>query len=278
MCQVTQLLAFVDLEKDEDRLSEVRFFVRSGGGEEERRAIVLDVAWRRTMQFCAESRGGTCDWTGIRIFGYAGPQSLDTTPVLCCIAGELHMDDNAEIQTWAQALRTALETNAKAKPTSPASASGECEALKAKSAKLQQRIASLETLSERRDKQMKRLLKRLDGAMQMLEALEDMCGQQRKVIQAQQQAIVALKEEGVDTETAPGPANPASPAGPSSPEREEEEEEEGEDGDVSEEKLMALLAQADQMERALKQMEALGMRIDRGDWGKLPTTPDRSRP
>ncbi|CAJ1337040.1 unnamed protein product [Effrenium voratum] len=43
---VTQLLAFVDLEKDEDRLSEV-----------------LDVAWRRTMQ------------------------SLDTTPVLCCIAG-----------------------------------------------------------------------------------------------------------------------------------------------------------------------------------------------
>ena len=32
--------------------------------------------------------------------------------------------------------------------------------------------------------------------MQMLEALEDMCGQQRKVIQAQQQAIVALKEEG----------------------------------------------------------------------------------
>ncbi|CAJ1379395.1 unnamed protein product [Effrenium voratum] len=172
---------------------------------------------------------------------------------------ELHMDDNAEIQTWAQALRTALETNAKAKPASPASASGECEALKAKSAKLQQRIASLETLSERRDKQMKRLLKRLDGAMQMLEALEDMCGQQRKVIQAQQQAIVALKEEGVDTETAPGPANPASPAGPSSPEREEEEEEEGEDGDVSEEKLMALLAQADQMERALKQMEALGI-------------------
>ena len=25
---------------------------------------VLDVAWRRTMQFCAESRGVTCDWTG----------------------------------------------------------------------------------------------------------------------------------------------------------------------------------------------------------------------
>ena len=39
-----------------------------------------------------------------------------------------------------------------------------------------------------------RLLKRLDGAMQMLEALGEMCGQQRKVIAAQQTAISALKD------------------------------------------------------------------------------------
>lgn len=84
-----------------------------------------------------------------------------------------------------------------------------------------------------------RLLKRLDGAMQMLEALEEMCGQQRKVIAAQQAAISALKEDGaVDSEEEPQEA----------PEEEE----------VSSEKLMALFQQAEQMERALKQIEALG--------------------
>lgn len=118
----------------------------------------------------------------------------------------------------------------------------ECFLLRAKSQKLQQRITTLEAMSERREKQMKRLLKRLDGAMQMLEALEDMCGQQRKVISAQQLAISALKEEGaVDDE-----------------EEEEEEEEDTQGEDVSEEKLMALFQQAEQMERALKQIEALG--------------------
>lgn len=84
-----------------------------------------------------------------------------------------------------------------------------------------------------------RLLKRLDGAMQMLEALEEMCGQQRKVIAAQQAAISALKEDGaVDSDEEPQEA----------PEEEE----------VSSEKLMALFQQAEQMERALKQIEALG--------------------
>ena len=122
----------------------------------------------------------------------------------------------------------------------------ECFLLRAKSQKLQQRITTLEAMSERREKQMKRLLKRLDGAMQMLEALEDMCGQQRKVISTQQLAISALKEEGAVDED---------------DEEEEEEEEEEEDtqgDDVSEEKLMALFQQAEQMERALKQIEALG--------------------
>ena len=121
----------------------------------------------------------------------------------------------------------------------------ECFLLRAKSQKLQQRITTLEEMSERREKQMKRLLKRLDGAMQMLEALEDMCGQQRKVISAQQLAISALKEEGaVDDDD--------------DEEEEEEEEEDTQGEDVSEEKLMALFQQAEQMERALKQIEALG--------------------
>ena len=120
----------------------------------------------------------------------------------------------------------------------------ECFLLRAKSQKLQQRITTLEAMSERREKQMKRLLKRLDGAMQMLEALEDMCGQQRTVISAQQLAISALKEEGAVDED--------------DEEEEEEEEEDTQGDDVSEEKLMALFQQAEQMERALKQIEALG--------------------
>eukprot|EP00438_Fugacium_kawagutii_P031129 Skav201753 [mRNA] locus=scaffold1973:106111:111643:- [translate_table: standard] len=118
---------------------------------------------------------------------------------------ELHMDDNAEIQAWTTALRSAIAATGNAK---------------------------------------------LDGAMQMLEALEDMLEQQRKSIAAQKAAISALKEEV----------------------EEEEEEEEGEESgdqvdaeDVSPEKLLALFQQAEQMEqaagasyRALKQIEALG--------------------
>eukprot|EP00913_Durusdinium_trenchii_P007054 g6636.t1 len=100
------------------------------------------------------------------------------------------MDDAEEIQDWAKALRLHTERSVpKASPKALSEqADEECSLLRAKSQKLQQRIATLETLSDRREKQMKRLLKRLDGAMQMLEALEDMCGQQRKVISAQQQA------------------------------------------------------------------------------------------
>lgn len=185
---------------------------------------------------------------------------------------ELHMDDNAEIQAWTSALRQVMNSEEGAKanakqakqlkasrpgssPSSPPSkdeqkeiseqADEECSLLRAKSQKLQQRITTLEALSDRREKQMKRLLKRLDGAMQMLEALEDMLEQQRKAISAQKVAISALKEEGaVDEE-----------------EEEEEEEEEKDDidaEDVSPEKLMALFQQAEQMEHALKQIEALG--------------------
>lgn len=185
---------------------------------------------------------------------------------------ELHMDDNAEIQAWTSALRQVMNSeggplNANAKgslkssrpgssPSSPPSkdeqkeiseqADEECSLLRAKSQKLQQRITTLEALSDRREKQMKRLLKRLDGAMQMLEALEDMLEQQRKAISAQKVAISALKEEGAVDEEG---------------EEEEEEEEEKDDidaEDVSPEKLMALFQQAEQMERALKQIEALG--------------------
>ncbi|CAE7346504.1 unnamed protein product [Symbiodinium pilosum] len=200
---------------------------------------------------------------------------------------DLHIDDTTEISMWMQALQTVLrgaeeqpdpeDKGERHSPTGsqrqPASAltsarshassevEEECVLLRAKSQKLQQRIAGLEAISERREKQMKKLLKRLDGAMQMLDALQDMCGQQRKVISTQQTAILALKEEGaVDEEEN---------------EEEEEEDEVEEDEDPaegvgaqafdpeapgSEQQIMALLKQADQMERALRQIEATGGR------------------
>ena len=43
---------------------------------------------------------------------------------------------------------------------------------------------------------------RLDGAMQMLEALEDMLEQQRSAISAQKAAISALKDAGASLEVA----------------------------------------------------------------------------
>jgi len=61
---------------------------------------------------------------------------------------------------------------------------------------LQREITDLESVTERRDKQIQKMIGRLDGAMQMLTAVQEMCSQQQKVIYAQQRAIGCLKREG----------------------------------------------------------------------------------
>lgn len=205
---------------------------------------------------------------------------------------DLHIDDATEIGMWMKALHSVLKgmeatedenqggdrlspAGSQKQPTStlPSARSQasseveeECVLLRAKSQKLQQRIAGLEAISGRREKQMKKLLKRLDGAMQMLDALQDMCGQQRKVISAQQIAILALKDEGAIDEAEEGDNDDEVDEAEEEEDDEEEEEAEVPHGGArpfdpeapgSEQQIMALLKQADEMERALRQIEAM---------------------
>jgi len=135
--------------------------------------------------------------------------------------------------------------------------------LRARSQQLQTRIGSLEAMSTRRDKQAQKLLKRLDGAMQMLDAVQDMCGQQRKVIEVQQVAISELRKE----------------CGQDEDEDEDEDEEEDEEPEQDHaqmngadhkktaemeaemeekaEQMLALLKQADEMQRALQELQSM---------------------
>merc|ERR1719272_1180272 len=79
--------------------------------------------------------------------------------------------------------------------------------LQARSRQLQNKIGSLEAVNERRDKQLNKMVRRLDGAMQMLSAVQDMCKQQGNVIKAQKVSIVSLQHDlGFDMEAANGDA------------------------------------------------------------------------
>merc|ERR1719272_1591051 len=67
--------------------------------------------------------------------------------------------------------------------------------LQARSRQLQNKIGSLESVNERRDKQLNKMVRRLDGAMQMLSAVQEMCNQQRKVIYAQKVVASELQRD-----------------------------------------------------------------------------------
>lgn len=151
---------------------------------------------------------------------------------------------------------------------------------------MQNRVGDLEAISDRRDKQLHKLLRRLDGAMQMLAAVQDMCEQQRKVILAQKVAITELKKECGDPDadgekdgrnvnfsqhligqmnrndnivkkqepTISAPTNSVScnnDGGLSVAEAEAEVA-------AKTEQMLALLQQSDKMQRALQQLEAMG--------------------
>lgn len=88
------------------------------------------------------------------------------------------------------------------------------EALRARSQKLQEQIESLEIVGQRREQQLKKILRRLDGAMGMLGAVQEMVGQQRKVIYAQKVAKGELESEC--GESAPVPRSPVA-SSPQSP-------------------------------------------------------------
>eukprot|EP00930_Biecheleria_cincta_P093049 TRINITY_DN8318_c0_g1_i2.p1 TRINITY_DN8318_c0_g1~~TRINITY_DN8318_c0_g1_i2.p1 ORF type:complete len:390 (-),score=137.45 TRINITY_DN8318_c0_g1_i2:78-1247(-) len=205
---------------------------------------------------------------------------------------QMHLETEEEQVTWAQALKLVIEQSSvergegaravggrqsparSSAPTSPASQrkdgkeeqskqelpqddEAELPTLRARSQQLQTRIGNLEAISERRDKQLHRLLKRLDGAMKMLDAVQDMCMQQRKVIDSQKVAIEALQadcgeakdEEEDEDEEGQGSSEEA--------ERQRAVAEVEQEMAAKAEQMLALLKQADEMQRALAQLEAL---------------------
>jgi len=205
---------------------------------------------------------------------------------------QMHLETEEEQITWTQALQMVIDQFLEGRggvsgrspktsvPPSPAARSvqatspanqvqepenqeAELPMLRARSQQLQTRIGSLEAMSTRRDKQAQKLLKRLDGAMQMLDAVQDMCGQQRKVIEVQQVAISELRKE----------------CGQDEDEDEDEDEEEDEEPEQDHaqmngadhkktaemeaemeekaEQMLALLKQADEMQRALQELQSM---------------------
>eukprot|EP00930_Biecheleria_cincta_P093048 TRINITY_DN8318_c0_g1_i1.p1 TRINITY_DN8318_c0_g1~~TRINITY_DN8318_c0_g1_i1.p1 ORF type:complete len:410 (-),score=150.00 TRINITY_DN8318_c0_g1_i1:78-1307(-) len=225
---------------------------------------------------------------------------------------QMHLETEEEQVTWAQALKLVIEQSSvergegaravggrqsparSSAPTSPASQrkdgkeeqskqelpqddEAELPTLRARSQQLQTRIGNLEAISERRDKQLHRLLKRLDGAMKMLDAVQDMCMQQRKVIDSQKVAIEALQADCGEVDEDAEDEKKEEDEVELNTEAKDEEEDEDEEGQGSSEEaerqravaeveqemaakaeqMLALLKQADEMQRALAQLEAL---------------------
>jgi len=202
---------------------------------------------------------------------------------------QMHFEDVEPHLVWAQGLRMVIGSNnadqASSGPEEQGSdANGELHMLQARSQQMQNKIAGLETVNERRDKQLNKMVKRLDGAMQMLEAVEGMCSQQRKVICAQASAIEGLQHDlGLDVDEAAEKGTQASPQaagnGRASPQahgtraeaspkasatggRPEADSDaspgSAEPGGEEMEKMMALLQQAEHMKEMLAMLEAQG--------------------
>jgi len=213
---------------------------------------------------------------------------------------QLHFESPTDVQGWAEDLRSltgsgrgdadSRQPKGENQPSPAATTEEEAEdinMLQARSRQLQNRIGTLEAISKRRDKHLHKMLRRLDGAMQMLGAVQDMCGQQKKVIEAQQVAILELKKESGDAgdsaEVSYGdaPGNHAhsagiangssaggaadgtrgSPQGPGDREEYESSEQQlsAAEAEIAAktQQMLALLQQADDMQRAMHQLEAL---------------------
>lgn len=183
----------------------------------------------------------------------------------------MHFETVDDEQTWAQGLKAVVSGNAES--TISADSGDEVVMLQARSRQLQNQIGSLEALNERRDSQLNKMVKRLDGAMQMLAAVQDMCSQQRTVIQVQKVAITELsKDLGLpveatddtckDPEVSPtGAQQMTSPGARSedSPGADDEEAEDTEEQVADNDQMRALLEQADQMQSLLQMLEARGL-------------------
>lgn len=204
---------------------------------------------------------------------------------------QLHLESPEDQRLWSEALNALIggagpAAHGEEAPKGDGSES-DVHMLQARSQQLQTRIGTLEAISSRRDKQIQKMSRRLDGAMDMLAAVQDMCAQQRRVIEAQKDAIIELKHEcgeatceGAGTGTATGCSrgeDGASDAGTSSVAEEEDgassnggaggqgeatvAEAEAEIAAKTQE-MLRLLQQAEEMQRALRQLEGQGPSTD----------------
>lgn len=119
------------------------------------------------------------------------------------VLAELHLETPEEGAAWENALRSAVAA-VNASPQGGGSddedadgqdSDAEVQLWRAQNQKLEERAHSLEASGRKRERQLKSLLRRLDGTMGMLSAVQDMVVQQRTVIGAQKVAIVELESE-----------------------------------------------------------------------------------
>lgn len=192
---------------------------------------------------------------------------------------QLHIESEQDQQAWVEGIRGVIEVN-----LSQGGAAGggrddsdedELSMWRARSQRLQTRIGTLQARGQRHDDQLRKMLGRIDGAMEMLGAVQDMCQQQKQVIVAQHVAIEELERDCAAAGVAiPAPARPsaaaaaaapappaarAAPAPQSRPPPGGGGADGGDEGDANLEEMMALLKKADEMQRALEALEAMGV-------------------
>jgi len=210
---------------------------------------------------------------------------------------QMHVESDEDGKLWTDGIQTLLGASSHggraARPAAQQdddddedaddASTPETAELRARSAALTGRIRELETVGARRDKQLQKMVQRLEGAMRMLSAVQEMCAQQRRVIDAQQVAIMELKRDnGVDDDAEPrghdtaaheakfgaqhAQAQQAQQARAAAAD-EEDEDDAGNTDDVAikelmeaeitekTEKMLALLKQADEMQQVLQQLE-----------------------
>lgn len=116
---------------------------------------------------------------------------------------QMHMESDDDGARWTEGIQAVIGSTSDGDTVANHNEEDEVAELRARSAALADRICELETVGSRRDKQLNRMVQRLEGAMKMLAAVQEMCNQQGKVIEAQKNAIRELRvDNGVDVDEA----------------------------------------------------------------------------
>mmetsp|Transcript_89215 Transcript_89215/g.195545 ORF Transcript_89215/g.195545 Transcript_89215/m.195545 type:complete len:373 (+) Transcript_89215:64-1182(+) len=179
------------------------------------------------------------------------------------IVVQLHIDTPEDLKVWTSAVKSVIGGPNPATSGAPPMANGstsspayeaqegedEVNFLRARSQQLQNRVGELEGISKKTDQALNQMMNRLDGSMEMLAAVHDMCSQQKRVIEAQKIAIAELTNE-VQASVAAKKESHAKKAG-APPATTVDEESAG-----KVEEMMMLLQKADEMQRALQELQA----------------------